>query len=151
MSADRAATENRETTDGQRLEAFRANLHKEVLPNLPVQDGYRMCWLSTTNPSDSIHWRQQIGYELLKPEMVPGYNVAHLTGSTGDYAGYIMVREMIAARIPETIWTMIMKEAHAVMPREQEDRINNVLEAVKEEAAARKLKIREGEDADHWN
>ena len=73
---DRQVLENREVTDDDRLEMFRAQLFNDALPDLPNIPGYHMCWLTTTNPRDPIHRRIQLGYEPIKASEVPGMEFA---------------------------------------------------------------------------
>ena len=65
---DRAIEENREVTDDERVEMFRQQFFNSSLPDLPSIDGWHTCWLTTTNPRDSIHTRMRLGYEAIKPE-----------------------------------------------------------------------------------
>ena len=86
---DRTITENREMTDDERLEMFRMNLYNDHLPNIPDIPGYHVCWLTTTNKSDTIQQRSRLGYELIRAEDVPGMEL--VTQKTGEYAGCIAV------------------------------------------------------------
>jgi hypothetical protein len=51
---DRAVTENRDISDDERVEMFRQQFFQSSLPDLPKIPGWHMCWLTTTNPRDSI-------------------------------------------------------------------------------------------------
>jgi hypothetical protein len=99
---DRQVTENREVTEDDRLEMFRAQLFNDALPDLPDMPGYHVCWLTTTNPRDPIHRRIQLGYEPIKASDVPGMEFASV--KTGEYAGLIGVNEMLAFKLPETLY-----------------------------------------------
>jgi hypothetical protein len=145
---DRSVTENRELTDRERAEFFRASFNQTSLPNLPIKPGYHLCWLTTTNPNDSITNRKRMGYELLHSDELPGYESNFI--KTGEFAGFIGVNEMVAAQIPMDLYQLYMKIAHSEMPAEEEVRMNSAAETIKEEAAKRGLKVREGADADDW-
>ena len=54
---DRAVTENREITENERVEMFRQQFFQSSLPDLPKIPGWHMCWLTTTNPRDSVQMR----------------------------------------------------------------------------------------------
>ena len=60
---DRAVTENRQISDDERVEMFRQQFFNSALPDLPPVPGFHLCWLTTTNPRDSIPMRLRLGYE----------------------------------------------------------------------------------------
>ena len=95
---DRAVTENREISDEERVEMFRQQFFQSSLPDLPKIPGWHTCWLTTTNPRDSIQMRIRLGYQPVKPEDVPGWEYATL--KTGDWVGFIGVNEMLAFKLP---------------------------------------------------
>jgi hypothetical protein len=145
-SQDRIATEDRAISDSERLEAFRASFHQSHLPDLPAPPGYKVCWLTTTNARDSIALRTRLGYELLKSTEVPGYETS--TVREGQYEGFIMVNEMIAAKLPIDLYNLYMREAHAVRPAEEEERMNAPLKAIEEAAKERGVKVAIGDETD---
>ncbi|MFZ9183829.1 MAG: hypothetical protein ACO214_11170 [Hylemonella sp.] len=71
--SDRMVTENREISDDERVEMFRQQFFQSALPDLPKIPGYHTCWLTTTNPRDSIQGRVRLVYVPVKPEDVPGW------------------------------------------------------------------------------
>lgn len=83
--ADRAVTEDREISDNERVEMFRQQFFQSALPDLPKLNGWHTCWLTTTNPRDSIQTRLRLGYQPIKPEDVPGWEYA--TVKTGEWNG----------------------------------------------------------------
>ena len=107
---DRVITENREVSENERVEMFRQNLFQSSLPDLPDLPGWHMCWLTTTNSRDSIQMRIRLGYEPVKPEDVPGWEYASL--KTGDWQGFIGVNEMLALKLPMSLYEKFMKEAN---------------------------------------
>ena len=140
---DRQVTENREVTDDDRLEMFRAQLFNDALPDLPDMPGYHMCWLTTTNPRDPIHRRIQLGYEPIKASDVPGMEFA--TVKTGEWAGLIGVNEMIAFRLPETLYQRFMQEAHHDAPLREENKLAETAEIMRQQAEGSGSTLFEGD------
>lgn len=141
---DRAVTENRSLSDTVRREDFRSLFRQEVLPNLPPIDGYHVMWASTNNPRDPIIRRLQAGYEIVRGEDVPGFE--SLSMKTGEYAGAIGVNEMIALKCPLELYQAMMSHFHHDLPQQEEQRRDAILDVVREQAAARGLKVTEGAD-----
>lgn len=131
-ASDRQATENRELSDDERLEMFRMNLYNDRLPNIPDIPGYHVCWLTTTNPSDTIQTRMRLGYELIRAEDVPGMEL--VTQKTGEYAGCIAVNEMLAAKLPLSLYYRYMQEAHHDAPLREEDKLEETAQLMREQA-----------------
>lgn len=129
---DRAITENRELSDDDRVEMLRSGFLQTKLPNLPEIPGYHVCWLSTTNASDTIAWRQQIGYELLKPADVPGW--IHGTCSHELFSGYVGVNEMIGAKIRKDLYDRVMRTLHHDEPAAMEAGIRRNIDGYAEDA-----------------
>lgn len=129
---DRDVTENREVTEDDRLEMFRNQLFNDALPDLPDLPGYHMCWLTTTNPRDPIHRRMQLGYEPVKPEEVPG--MAYASIKTGEWTGFIGVNEMLAFKLPLSLYHRFMQEAHHDAPLREENKLAEVADIMREQA-----------------
>jgi hypothetical protein len=140
---DRKVVENREVTDDDRLEMFRAQLFNDALPDLPDMPGYHMCWLTTTNPRDPIHRRIQLGYEPIKASDVPGMEFASV--KTGEWAGLIGVNEMIAFRLPETLYQRFMQEAHHDAPLREENKLTETAEIMRQQAEGSGSTLFEGD------
>jgi len=130
--ADRPVSENREVTEADRLEMFRQQLFNDALPDLPNIPGYHTCWLTTTNPRDPIHRRMQLGYEPLKASDVPGMEYATL--KTGEWAGLIGVNEMVAFKLPLSLYQAFMREAHHDAPMREEHKLAEVAEMLRAQA-----------------
>lgn len=137
----RAQTEKRQSaaverviTDDERLDEFRKSFFQSVLPDLPPIDGFHVCWLTTTNPRDSIPGRIRLGYEPVKNEDIPGWE--HATLKSGDYAGCIGVNEMIAFKLPMSLYEAYMREAHHNQPLFEEQKLSSVMDVIQEQAAA---------------
>lgn len=129
---DRLATENRAYTEDERLEMFRMQLYNDRLPNLPDIPGYHVCWLTTANTGDTIQSRSRMGYELIRAEDVPGMDL--IIQKTGDYVGCVMVNEMIAAKLPTSLYLRYMQEAHHDAPLREEEKLEDTAQLMREQA-----------------
>lgn len=141
--ADRTVTENRAISDDDRVEMFRSQFFQDALPDLPKIPGYHTCWLTTTNPRDSIQMRIRLGYEPIKPEDVPGWE--YVTIKTGEWSGFIGVNEMLAFKLPMSLYHRYMNEAHHDAPAREDEKLTAVLDSIKESAAASGGQIIEGD------
>jgi hypothetical protein len=140
---DRQVTERREVTDDDRLEMFRQQLFNDALPDLPEIPGYHQCWLTTTNPRDPIHRRMQLGYEPVKPEEIPGMEYASI--KTGEWAGFVGVNEMLAFKLPMSLYRAYMKEAHHDAPLREENKLEEVAQMMRDQAERAGSKMIEGD------
>lgn len=140
---DRPVTENRETSDDDRLEMFRQQLFNDALPDLPRLEGFHTCWLTTTNPRDSIHRRMQLGYMPIKPEEVAGMEYA--TQKTGEWTGMIGINEMLAFKLPLSLYDKFMQEAHHHAPAREEGKLAETADFMREQAARSGSQIIEGD------
>lgn len=132
--ADRAVTEDRGLTDDERVEMFRQQLFNSALPDLPPVPGYHLCWLTTTNPRDSIPMRLRLGYEPVKSEDIPGWE--HVAVKTGEWAGFIGVNEMLAFKLPMSLYEKFMTEAHHNAPLREEEKLTDTAEFMQQQARA---------------
>lgn len=128
-----SANQARVLSDEERLDEFRKSFFQSVLPDLPPIPGYHVCWLTTTNPRDSIPGRVRLGYEPVQAKDVPGWEYASM--KTGEYAGCIGVNEMLAFKLPMSLYEAYMREAHHTQPLFEEEKLSSVLETIREEAA----------------
>lgn len=140
---DRPVTENREISDDERLEMFRMNLYNDALPSIPDIPGYHVCWLTTTNKNDTIQMRIRLGYELIRGDDVPGMDL--VTQKTGEYAGCVAVNEMLAARLPLSLYYRYMQEAHHDAPLREEDKLAETAELMREQAERSGGRLYEGD------
>lgn len=118
---DRPIRESRHLTDRERAEAYRKSFYQSHLPDLPPIPGHHVCWLTTTNPRDSIAARMRLGYEPIKSSEIPGYE--HISVKTGDYMGCIGVNEMLAFKLPLHLYETYMRISHHDQPLEEEGSI----------------------------
>ena len=140
---DRAATEKRELSDDDRLEMFRAQFFNAALPDLPTIDGYHVCWLTTTNPRDPVVGRLRLGYSLIKSSEIPGYEAISL--KTGEYAGCIGVNEMLAAKLPDSLYQRYMNEAHHNAPAREDEKLADTVRAIQEQARRQGADVETGD------
>lgn len=134
----RAVTEDRNISEAERLEMFRMASFQFALPDLPSIPGFHLCWCTTTNPRDSIQMRIRMGYQLVRQEDIPGFDGMILKG--GEYPGCVGVNEMIAMKLPLSLYELFMTEAHHNQPHFEQDKLNFALEEAV--IAARQAKAR---------
>jgi hypothetical protein len=140
---DRTKTEDRKLSDDERVEMFRQQFHQSSLPDLPKLEGWHCCWLTTTNNRDSIHMRMRLGYEPLKPDDVPGWE--YVTIKTGEYQGFIGVNEMLAFKLPMSLYEKYMQEAHHDAPLREEEKLSDTAEFMEQQARASKSRLDMGD------
>jgi hypothetical protein len=87
--------------------------------------------------------RIRLGYEPVKPEDVPGWEYATL--KTGDWAGLIGVNEMLAFKLPISLYEKYMQEAHHDAPMREEEKLTDTADFLEQQARASKSKLQIGE------
>ena len=140
---DRRTTQNREISEDERLEMFRMHLYNDALPDIPEIPGYHVCWLTTTNKGDTIQHRLRLGYELIRAGDVPGMEL--VTQKTGEYAGCVAINEMIAAKLPISLYYRYMQEAHHDAPLREEDKLAETAEIMRQQAEHSGGRLLEGD------
>lgn len=140
---ERDATEDREISEDERLEMFRDSLQQSILPDLPNMPGYHVCWLTTSNPRDTISRRKMLGYELLQADQIPQWEGVSL--KTGELSGAVMVNEMVAARIPIRLFNRFMNEAHHNLPLSEEEKLRHMVKNLKHQAEEMGTIVEEGD------
>lgn len=140
---DRPVTEDRKLSDDSRLEELRSQFIQAALPDLPKIPGYHLCWLTTSNPRDSIHHRIRLGYSPVKPEEIPGWEFASL--KTGEWAGCVGINEMIAFKIEEDLYKKYMLEVHHNMPLYEAEKLTATADAIREQARNMGAEVFEGD------
>jgi hypothetical protein len=141
--SDRAVTENREISDTDRLDMFRQQFFQAALPDLPKIPGYHVCWLTTTNPRDTINMRQRLGYEPVKPEDIPGWEASSI--KSGEWTGFIGVNEMLAFKIPTSLYEKYMQEAHHDAPLRELEKLTDTSDFMKQQAQSSGTTLFEGD------
>lgn len=142
---DRPATEARHLSDDDRVEMFRQQFFQSALPDIPPIPGYHVCWLTTTNPRDSIHHRMRLGYEPIKASDIPGWDHDNNTIKSGEWTGFIGVNEMLAFKIPISLYEKFMTEAHHNMPLQEEEKLTETAEFLKQQARQQGAHIQTGD------
>ena len=140
---DRAVTENREVSDDDRLEMFRQQFFQAALPDLPKIPGYHVCWLTTTNPRDTINMRMRLGYEPVKPEDIPGWEAS--TVKSGEWQGLIGVNEMLAFKLPLSLYEKYMQEAHHDAPTRELEKLSDTADFLQQQAESSGSYLVEGD------
>ncbi len=140
---NRAVTDNREISDEVRLEMFRQQFTQAALPDLPKIPGYHVCWLTTTNPRDTINMRMRLGYEPVKPEDIPGWESTAV--KSGEWTGFIGVNEMLAFKIPMSLYEKYMHEAHHEAPLRELEKLTSTADFLRDQANASNSALIEGD------
>ena len=140
---DRAVTENREVSDDDRLAMFRQQFFQAALPDLPKIPGYHVCWLTTTNPRDTINMRMRLGYEPVKPEDIPGWEAS--TVKSGEWQGLIGVNEMLAFKLPLSLYEKYMQEAHHDAPTRELEKLSDTADFLQQQAESSGSYLVEGD------
>ena len=140
---DRNVSENREVSEDDRLEMFRMQQFADALPDLPEIPGYHMCWLSTTNGSDPIARRIRLGYTPVKAEDVPGFEYA--SQKTGEWSGCVGINEMLAFKLPLSLYEKFMQEAHHNAPNREEGKLADTANFLRDQLRSAGSAIFEGD------
>jgi hypothetical protein len=127
---DRVQQDGSSLSASERRRMLRQDWTQEILPTVPDMPGFHTCWVSTTNSTDPIHKRMQIGYVPVKITEVPGFDQYKVDG--GQFDGCVACNEMLLFKIPMEIYQDLMAIYHYDMPLEQEqairDRVTNTTE-----------------------
>lgn len=140
---DRTVTDNREIGDEVRLEMFRQQFTQAALPDLPKIPGYHVCWLTTTNPRDTVNMRMRLGYEPVKPEDIPGWESTAI--KSGEWVGFIGVNEMLAFKIPMSLYEAYMNEAHHIAPLKELEKLTDTADFLRQQAEGSNSALVEGD------
>jgi len=137
---------DRALSDEERLQIFREATYQSALPELPPIPGFHVCWLTTENGRDPIQSRLRMGYTLCKPEDFPGlYNE---TVTTGEWAGFVGFKEMIAAKLPLNLYQQYMAIAHHERPANEEAKLAETARSMREQARRQGADLAIGEGID---
>jgi len=128
----------------ERRKMLRRDWVQEVLPTPPNVPGFHMCWVSTTNSTDPIHKRLQLGYQPVKVTEVPGFEQYKIDG--GQFEGCVQCNEMLLFKIPMEVYQDIMSIYHHDIPLEQERSIYERVSAASQvDSNGKSLNIVEGD------
>lgn len=142
-SQDRQVTEDREVTDAERLEMFRAAHAQAALPDIPPIPGFHVVWLTSTNSKDSLQMRARQGYVPVQSEDVKGFEFTADKGGVTD--GLIRVNEMVAFKLPLHLYTLYMRENHHYAPAREETKLTDTAQQVKEQLKRKGSNVDEGD------
>jgi hypothetical protein len=128
--SDRVQQDGSALSAAERRRLLRNEWTQEVLPTPPAMPGFHLCWISTTNSTDPVHKRIQLGYQPVKVSEVPGFDQYKIADG-GQFDGCIACNEMLLFKLPQEIYQDIMTIYHHDIPLEQEqsikDRVSNVM------------------------
>lgn len=145
-SHTRQVTEDRQWTDADRLELFRAAAMQSALPDIPPIPGFHVVWLSSNNPRDTIQMRMRLGYVPVANEDVKGFEFVADKGGATD--GLIRVNEMVAFKLPIELYNVYMLENHHYAPAREETKLTDAVTKVKKSLQAQGSDVDEGDGVD---
>lgn len=119
---DRVQEDGTALSASDRRRLLRQEWVQEILPSPPSIPGMHLCWVSTTNSTDPVYKRLQLGYMPVKASEVPGFG-GQYTVKEGEFDGCIACNEMLLFKIPAQRYNDLMTIYHSDMPAEQEEAI----------------------------
>lgn len=144
--ADRVQEDGGSLSSAQRRKMLRQEWVQEVLPTPPEIPGFHLCWLSTTNSTDPLHKRIQIGYQPVKASELPGFDQYKLSDNGGQFDGCVACNEMLLFKIPLDVYQDLMAIYHHDIPLEQEQSIRErVMNSNEQDSEGRQLSQVEGD------
>lgn len=139
--AKQAQEEIHRLSEAEAEEAFqkyKASQINTILPNVPDNDMWRYCWVSTNMDvsSDNVSVRMRGGWQLVRWEEVPGFKPEVLNNRSATMGDVISFNEMVLMKIPRAVWEKIMNYNHHTAVLEQEAAVRSrVQEVVQDEKA----------------
>ena len=122
---DRVHNDGTALSAEQRRRMLRQEFVQTILPPVPDMPGFHVCWLSTTNSTDPLHKRIQIGYQPVKASEIPGFEQQYRLSDGGQYDGCVACNEMLLFKVPNEIYQDLMMIYHHDIPLEQEQGIRD--------------------------
>lgn len=120
---------------------------QEILPSVTAPPGWHYCWLSTTNSTDPIHKRMQMGYLPVKVSEIPGFAQSQYKVVGGDFDGCVACNEMLLFKVEQQRYDDLMAIYHDELPLEQEGAIRErMMGAQERDSLGRGLITTEGFD-----
>jgi hypothetical protein len=141
--ADRVQQDGTALSATERRRMLRQEWVQEILPTPPGIPGFHMCWVSTTNSTDTVRKRAQVGYTPVKLSEVPGFEQYKIDG--GQFDGCVACNEMLLFKIPMEVYQDLMAIYHHDMPLEQEQAIRDKVNASEVDSNGRQLNYVEGD------
>lgn len=133
------AGDDRDVSDEDFLAMIRDTINQSVLPDLPKIPGHHTFWATTTNSRDTVASRMRMGYTFIKADELPGWEGGSI--ASGSYAGGIGINEMVAMKIPERRYQLMMREFHHNAPLAEEEKIRAMVQGQSESALRDKGRI----------
>jgi hypothetical protein len=127
---NRSVTEDREQTDAERLELFRAAHAQAALPDIPPIPDFHVVWLASNNPRDTN-------------EDGKGFEFVADKGGVTD--GLIRVNEMVAYKLPMSLYNLYMRENHHYKPAAEQTKLTDTATSLKQQAQRRGADVDEGD------
>jgi hypothetical protein len=124
--------DTRKASKQELISRFRTEMFNNVLPKVPDIPGFHLCWLSANSSYDTIQHRETIGYELVKPSEIPGFD--HVIMKDGPHAGYVGLKEMVLAKLPLDLYHEYMRIAHHDRPNEEQGKLRDTLRFIQDTA-----------------
>lgn len=141
---DRVEQDGTALSASERRRLLRQEWVQEVLPTPPEMPGFHLCWISTTNSTDPIHKRIQLGYTPVKAAEIPGFDQYKVGG--GQFDGCVACNEMLLFKLPMSVYQDLMMIYHHDMPLEQEQAIRERVQSAHEvDSNGRPLNTVEGD------
>ena len=142
--SDRVGQDGTALSAAERRRMLRQEWVQEVLPTPPEMPGFHLCWISTTNSTDPVHKRIQLGYTPVKAAEIPGFEQYKIGG--GQFDGCVACNEMLLFKIPVEVYQDLMTIYHHDMPLEQEQAIRDRVQGAREvDSNGRQLNLVEGD------
>lgn len=126
-SEELSVKEDAELSDAEITARYRRSLSNTVLPATPNLPGFHVCWvpIQTNNHTDTVDFRKQLGYMLVRQEEIPNY--VSPSNRSAQYEGCVSHNELVLMKIPLRLYALHMKESHHIQPNEQERSIREVI------------------------
>lgn len=140
-TSEREHTQDRQVTDAQHLEAFRASFAQGKLPDLPRKPGFSRVWVSLMHQEDTPHKRMTMGYKFVRPDEVPGFDASlyPASGNTASSGDRVQVQEMVAMEIPSHLFQAYMTINHHERPNEEAEKISSKVAEMSQSVAEARL------------
>lgn len=140
---NRTVTEDRTQTDAERLAIFNAAQDEAMLPNIPPIPGYHVVWLTSSNTRDTLAMRHRQGYVPVTEEDVNGFQLSTDKGGVQD--GLIRVNEMVAYKLPMSLYNMYMQQNHHYRPAAEETKLTDTATGLRQKAKSQGSDVDEGD------
>lgn len=131
-SEDYSVKSDLEMSDEEILRRFKVSLTSNIIPTAPEISGYHLCWVPvhSNNHYDTVEFRQQVGYSVVKPEEVPKFSSG--ANRSGEIEGTVSHNELVLMKIPNRLYQIYMKDSHHTQPLEQERVIKQTITSMED-------------------